>query len=164
MHATYDDIGHGYAGARRLDPRIAGRLAAALGDARTVVNVGAGTGSYEPEDRWVLPVEPSRVMRAQRRRALARAIDGVAERLPLDDGGVDAGMAVITMQHWSDPFAGLRELRRVARLRVIVLTFDARVAAGAWLLADYLPEVAQDDLARFPPVEAVAEALGGAVV
>ena len=164
MTAIYDEIGDGYAGVRRPDARIAARVTAALGEARTVVNVGAGTGSYEPPDRWVLPVEPSAVMRAQRPRGLAPAIDGVAERLPLDDGAVDATMAIITIQHWPDPVLGLREMRRVSRGPVLVLTFDVKVAGDCWLLSEYLPEVHADDSARFPPVGQIAEALGGAAV
>ncbi len=164
MTAVYDEIGHGYAGVRRADPRIAAYVGTALGDARTVVNVGAGTGSYEPLDRWVLAVEPSAVMRAQRRAGLAPAIDGVAERLPIDDGGVDAVMAMITLQHWPDPVAGLREMRRIARGRVVVLTFDVEVVADSWLLSEYLPEVQADDSARFLAIAQIIEALGGGTV
>ena len=164
MSAVYDEIGHGYARVRRPDPRIAARVEAALGDARTVVNVGAGTGSYEPHDRWVLAVEPSAVMRAQRPPGLAPALDGVAERLPLDDDAVDAAMAIITVQHWPDPAAGLRELRRVARGPVVVLTFDIHAVASTWLLADYLPEVHEDDARRFLDVAEVARLLGGAEI
>ena len=164
MTATYDAIGHGYAAVRRPDPRIAAHLHAVLGDARTVLNVGAGTGSYEPDDRWVLAVEPSAVMRAQRPPHLAPAIDAVAGSLPLDDDSVDAAMALITVHHWPDPVAGLRELRRVARGPVLVLTFDIPRTGDSWLLADYVPEVEADDLARFPAIDAVAGALGGARV
>lgn len=164
MRAVYDDIGHGYARVRRPDRRIAARVHAALGDAATVLNVGAGTGSYEPADRWVLAVEPSAVMRAQRPRGSAPAIDAVAEALPLDDGAVDAAMAIITVQHWPDPVRGLRELSRVARGRVVVLTFDVSATGGSWLLSDYLPEAQADDAARFPAITDIAAALGGADV
>jgi Methyltransferase domain len=164
MTEIYDEIGHGYAGVRRPDTRIAARVAAALGLSRTVVNIGAGTGSYEPVDRWLLPVEPSAVMRAQRPPHLAPAIDGVAERLPLDDGAVDAAMAIITLQHWPHPVLGLREMRRVARGPVIVLTFDVAVARDWWLLSEYLPEVQADDAARFLAVGEIADTLGGAAV
>lgn len=164
MRAVYDDIGHGYARVRRPDRRIAARVHAALGDAATVLNVGAGTGSYEPADRWVLAVEPSAVMRAQRPGGSAPAIDAVAEALPLDDGAVDAAMAIITVQHWHDPVRGLRELSRVARGRVVVLTFDVSATGGSWLLCDYLPEVQADDAARFPALTDIAAALGGADV
>jgi len=149
---------------RRADPRIAERVHAALGEARTVVNVGAGSGSYEPADRWVLAVEPSAGMRAQRPPQLAPAIDARAEALPLDDDTVDAAMAIITIHHWSDPLAGLRELRRVARGPVLVLTFDIDVLAGFWMLRDYLPEALADDRQRFPTIEQVTDVLGGACV
>lgn len=117
MPSKYDKIGVGYAQRRRTDPRIEAQVHAALGDARTVVNVGAGAGSYEPRDRWVLAVEPSRVMRAQRPPDAAPAIAGSAESLPLDDDSVDAAMATITIHHWDDRAGGLRELLRVARQR-----------------------------------------------
>jgi SAM-dependent methyltransferase len=120
----------GRAPIRQPDPRIEVRLHDALGDARTVVNVGAGAGSYEPRDRWVLPVEPSEVMRGQRPGGLAPAIAASAEDLPLDDDAVDAAMAVLTVQHWDDPLSGLRELRRVARERVLLLTYDMTQSMG----------------------------------
>jgi SAM-dependent methyltransferase len=114
-HVDYERHGRSYARHRREDPRIAARIHAALGDARTVVNVGAGAGSYEPRDRWVLAVEPSAVMRAQRPADAAPAIAARAESLPFDDRSVDAAMACVTIHHWSSLDAGLRELRRVAR-------------------------------------------------
>jgi SAM-dependent methyltransferase len=160
----YERLGHGYAERRRPDPRIAAQIHAALGDARTVVNVGAGAGSYEPLDRYVIAVEPSATMRAQRPSELAPAIDASAERLPLDNDSVDAGMAVLTLHHWTDPEAGLRELRRVVRGPVIVVTFDLHVLASFWLIDEYLPEVLEDDRERFPPIERVSRALGGATV
>src|SRR3954468_15344774 len=110
--ARYDAIGRSYAATRRPDPRIAARIEAALGDARSVVNVGAGTGSYEPRDREVLAVETSAVMRAQRPPGAARAVGGGAEPLPLADGAVDAAMAVLTLHHWGDWRAGVAEMRR----------------------------------------------------
>ncbi|HZU40883.1 MAG TPA: methyltransferase domain-containing protein [Solirubrobacteraceae bacterium] len=139
--ALYDEIGVGYAAARRTDPRIAARIWAALGDARTVLNVGAGTGSYEPVDREVLAVEPSAVMRAQRPSGAAPCIDAVAESLPFPDGAFDAAMAVLSDHHWRDPLAGLREMRRVAR-RVVVFQWDNLLADRLWLVRDYLPEFA----------------------
>jgi SAM-dependent methyltransferase len=160
----YDQLGHNYARRRRADPRIAARVHAALGDARTVVNVGAGAGSYEPIDRYVLAIEPSSTMRAQRSLVLAPAIAAKAEALPLDDRSVDAAMAILTVHHWDDPPAGLRELRRVARDRVVVLTLDINVLAQYWLLSDYLPEALADDRARFPPIAKITDALGGARV
>lgn len=127
--------------ARRTDFRIAQRIWAALGSARTVLNVGAGTGSYEPADRDVTAVEPSAAMRAQRPRHAAPCLSAVAEALPFPDQSFDAAMAVLTDHHWRDPIKGLREMHRVAR-RVIVLQWDERCLARFWLVRDYLPEVA----------------------
>jgi SAM-dependent methyltransferase len=156
----YDRLGHGYSEQRRADPRIAGRIHGALGDARTVVNVGAGAGSYEPTDRFVLAIEPSATMRAQRPAHLAPAIDASAESLPLDDDSVDAALAVLTMHHWRDPIKGLREMRRVARQTVTVMTFDVERLAEFWLIAEYLPEVLEDDRGRFTPIAEIAGELG----
>jgi SAM-dependent methyltransferase len=160
----YDRLGHGYARHRRADTRIGVRIHAALGDARAVVNVGAGAGSYEPADRYVLAIEPSATMRSQRPQRLAPAIAARAEALPLDDGSVDAAMAILTVHHWDDAVAGLRELRRVARNRVVVVTFDIDVLARYWLLTDYLPEALDDDRERFPTIAEITHALGGASV
>ena len=135
----YDTIGTTYTVTRRTDPRIAAQMWAALGDARTVLNVGAGTGSYEPTDRYVLAVEPSALMRSQRPQDAAPCLAGVAESLPFDDQSFDAAMAVCTVHHWQDPVAGLREMRRVAR-RVVVFLFDTGDASKFWLTRDYLPE------------------------
>src|SRR3954471_8361973 len=158
----YDTIGAGYAGTRREDPRLAAPIHAALGGARTVVNVGAGAGSYEPRDRHVVAIEPSDVMAAQRRRELAPAIRAGAEALPLRDDAVDAAMAVLTLHHWDDAQErGVRELRRVSRGPVVVVTYDADVSGRMWLM-EYLPEVAALDRRIFPPPERVAAWLGGA--
>jgi SAM-dependent methyltransferase len=159
----YERHGRDYAAARDTDPRIAALIHAALGGARTVVNVGAGSGSYEPADRHVIAIEPAAAMRAARPRHLAPAIDAVAEALPLDGDSVDAAMAVITIQHWADPAAGLRELRRVARGPVVVVTFDPDRFGDHWLM-EYAPETLPDDRARFPAIDFVAETLGGARV
>ena len=137
----YDTIGATYPVTRRTEPRIAEQIWAALGDARTVLNVGAGTGSYEPADRYVLAVEPSALMRAQRSLDAAPCLAGAAEDLPFDDQSFDAAMAVCTVHHWRDPVAGLREMRRVAR-RVVVFLFDTSDAPHFWLTRDYVPEVA----------------------
>ena len=151
----YDRIGAGYASTRRECPRIAARIHAALGDARSVANVGAGTGSYEPDDREVIAIEPSAVMIAQRS---TPAIQATAGALPLDDDSVDAAMAILTIHHWDAELeAGLRELRRVARDHVVILTYDAEVSARMWLMADYLPEVAELDRRIFPPPETLGE-------
>src|SRR5689334_11988867 len=139
----YDTIGTTYTVTRRTEPRIAAQFWAALGDARTVVNVGAGTGYYEPTDRDVLAVEPSAVMRAQRPAGAAPCVAAAAESLPFADRSFDAAMAVATVHHWSDPIAGLREMRRVAR-RVVVFTCETTEESWRgrfWLTRDYLPEV-----------------------
>jgi SAM-dependent methyltransferase len=138
---VYDTIGATYTVTRRTERRIAEQIWAALGGARTVLNVGAGTGSYEPEDRWVLAVEPSSVMRAQRSPDAAPCLAGPAESLPFDDQSFDAAMAVATLHHWRDPMGGLRELTRVAR-RVVVFLFDTSDPGRFWLTRDYLPECA----------------------
>jgi SAM-dependent methyltransferase len=162
--ARYDTIGAGYAARRREDPRIRARIHSALGDARSVVNVGAGTGSYEPRDREVIPVEPSRVMIAQRDPALPQAIQARAFPLPLEDASVDAAMAILTIHHWDDDRRrGVEELRRVARGPVVILTYDAEVSARMWLLADYLPELAELDRSIFPTTAELARSLGGNV-
>jgi SAM-dependent methyltransferase len=135
----YDAIGAGYAAGRRTEPRIAQRIWAALGDAETVLNVGAGTGSYEPPGRAVTAVEPSAVMRAQRPPGAAPCVAAYAEDLPFADGAFDAAMAVMTDHHWRDNAAGMRELRRVAR-RVVVFQFDNALAGRFWLVRDYVPE------------------------
>ncbi|WP_371593672.1 MerR family transcriptional regulator [Streptomyces virginiae] len=157
----YDVIGGAYPATRRTDPRIAGRIRGALGDARTVLNVGAGTGSYEPTDREVTAVEPSAVMRGQRPAGSAPCVAAAAESLPFEDGSFDVAMAVSTVHHWGDPMAGLREMRRVAR-RVVVLTFDTDEPDWQdrfWLTRDYLPEFA-GVLAQFPSLAAMADAIG----
>ncbi|HEX5194299.1 MAG TPA: methyltransferase domain-containing protein [Solirubrobacteraceae bacterium] len=157
----YERIGHGYATNRREDPRINALIDAALGDARTVVNVGAGAGSYEPRDRHVIAIEPSDVMASQRPAELAPAIRATAGTLPLRDASVDAAMAILTVHHWDDEQErGVRELRRVARDTIVILTFDADVCARMWLVADYLPELAELDRRIFPPLDRLAEWLG----
>jgi SAM-dependent methyltransferase len=155
----YDRHGSTYALHRRSDPRIAARIHAALGDARTVLNVGAGTGSYEPVDRWVLAVEPSATMRAQRPKGAAPAIDARAEALPLDDRAVDAAMACVTIHHWEPPWPGLAELRRVSRGPVVILTFELDDLPG-WQ-QEFLHEGLVRERPRFPAVPDIASALGG---
>jgi SAM-dependent methyltransferase len=155
----YERHGLTYAQHRRADPRIAERIRLALGEARTVVNVGAGAGSYEPTDRWVLAVEPSATMRAQRPPGSAPAIAAHAESLPLDDGAVDAAMACVTIHHWDPSLAGLAELRRVARGPVVIFTFELE-SLPAWQ-HEYLHEGLVVERPRFPAIDAVATALGG---
>jgi SAM-dependent methyltransferase len=137
--ASYDRLGRGYAARRASDPRIAAAIERALGDARSVVNVGAGTGSYEPADREVIAVEPSAVMIAQRPAGSAAAVQASAEALPLEDDSVDAAMAIVTDHHWSDRRAGMREMLRVARKRVVVMNVDPAWTERFWLIRDYLP-------------------------
>jgi Methyltransferase domain len=153
----YEAGGAGYATLRRTDPRIAAYVHAALGDAETVVNVGAGSGSYEPEDRYVVAVEPSARMRAQRR---TPAVIGVAEDLPFDDDSFDAAMATVTIHQWPDFVRGLAELRRVSRGPVVILTFDGPAMHDFWL-DEYVPEVFASEHARDPGLERVATLLGG---
>lgn len=150
--ADYDTIGMSYAQVRRPDPRIAARIRAALGDATSVINIGAGAGSYEPIDLEVVAVEPSVEMIAQRPTGSARVVQAPAEHVPFPDGAFDAGLAILTVHHWDDWRAGLREMRRVARRRVVVLTWDPVAAAGYWL-HQYLPEMAEADAARFVPFD-----------
>lgn len=136
---VYDTLGHGYARTRRADPRIAARIEAALGDARSVVNVGAGAGSYEPASLQVTAVEPSATMIAQRPPDAAPVVQGSAEDLPFADDSFDAALAVQTVHHWTDLDAGLAELRRVARRRIVVVTFDPEAVAELWIVRDYFP-------------------------
>jgi SAM-dependent methyltransferase len=154
----YDTIGATYTATRRTEPRIAEQIWAALGDARTVLNVGAGTGSYEPSDRDVTAVEPSAVMRAQRPAGAAPCVAAAAESLPFEDMSFDAAMALTTIHHWQDPIAGLREMRRVAR-RVVVFTYDASYRDRFWLDRDYLSEFA-DLWAGRPALTELAGAIG----
>lgn len=157
MTALYDTIGLNYQDLRRPDPRIAAVIDAALGNARTVVNVGAGTGSYEPAHRQVTAVEPSAAMIAKRACGAAKAVQASADDLPFADGAFDAAMAVLTIHHWPDKSAGLRELRRVTRGPIVLLTFDP--ASRPWL-TDYLPELAALDEANMPALSDYARWLG----
>jgi SAM-dependent methyltransferase len=146
-----------YARRRAEDPQIAAVIHAALGDARTVVNVGAGQGAYEPRDRTVTAVEPEPAMIAAR---ATPAVQASAEALPFGDDAFDAAMAVLTIHHWSDWRAGLAEMRRVARGPVVVLTFDPRRAHDFWLVEEYLPELAAFDAVAPTPAQ-LLDVLGG---
>ena len=157
MSALYDTIGIDYADLRRPDPRIAALIDAALGDARSVLNVGAGTGSYEPAGRVVTALEPSAEMVAKRPAGAAPVVQGRAEELPFAGASFDAVMAVLTVHHWSDQAKGLAELRRVSRGRVVILTFDP--AARPWL-TDYLPQLAALDEAAMPAIDSYERVLG----
>ncbi|MEV4133228.1 class I SAM-dependent methyltransferase [Dactylosporangium sp. NPDC049742] len=158
---VYDSIGTTYTATRRPDPRIGARIAAALGDAQSVLNVGAGTGAYEPP-QTVLAVEPSQVMIDQRPSCSAPVVRARAEALPIADNAVDAVMAVLTVHHWTDLTVGLAELRRTARHRVVILTWDQSVTREFWLVKDYLPEAAALDDTRAVPPAHLADLLGGA--
>jgi SAM-dependent methyltransferase len=138
---TYDRLGRGYANTRRADPRIARGIEGALRGARSVVNVGAGAGSYEPADREVTAVEPSAEMIAQRPPGTAPVVQASAESLPFGDDAFDAALAVLTAHHWAELDAGLREMQRVARRRVVIMTFDSEALEGLWITADYFPEM-----------------------
>lgn len=155
----YDTRGQGYAVQRRTDPRIAALVHTALGGARTVLNVGAGAGSYEPADRHVTAIEPSAGMRAQRPATAVPAIDATAEALPFDDDAFDAAMATVTVHQWSDTAQGLAEMRRVSRGPVVVLTFDGEALDLLWL-ADYVPELIAAERRRYPPIDLIAAAIG----
>lgn len=156
--ALYDTIGRGYAALRRPDQRIAAAIEAALEGAGSIVNVGAGSGSYEPPGRTVLAVEPSEVMIRQRATGAAPCVQGVAEALPLATASVDAAMAVLTAHHWTDPERGLKEMARVARKRVVLLTWVPD-AAPFWLTQEYFPEIAAHDRKIFPDSPALTAML-----
>ncbi|MCX6024504.1 MAG: methyltransferase domain-containing protein [Chloroflexi bacterium] len=152
MTQLYDRIGLGYSGYRRPDPRIAAAILRALGGAASVVNVGAGAGSYEPEDRPVVAVEPSLAMIRQRPPGAAPAVQASAAALPFAEGAFAAGLAVLTVHHWPDQAAGLAELARVTRERIVMLTWDIE-APLFWLIEDYLPANQEIDAAIFPKME-----------
>jgi SAM-dependent methyltransferase len=160
--ADYGTIGTGYRSYRRPEPEFEAAIATALGDARTVVNVGAGAGSYEPRDREVTAVEPSASMRAQRPADLAVAIDATAEHLPFADDAFDAAMTTFSVHQWPDLEAGLAELRRVARGPVVVMTCDPTLLDRFWL-ADYAPAVIATEARRYPSIERITAGLGGRV-
>lgn len=161
MAARYDTIGRTYAAHRQPDPRVGAQIQRALDGASSVVNVGAGTGSYEPADgRSVVAVEPSATMRAQRPADAAPCVAGVAASLPFADQTFDAAMTVLSIHHWPDPWAGLDELRRVAR-RQVVLSYERVDVVSFWLVEDYLPEIADLSVSNPPPPEAVLHHLGG---
>lgn len=160
--ADYGRIGPGYASIRQPDPRIEAAVWGAFGDARTVLNVGAGAGSYEPRDRQVTAVEPSASMRAERPADRVAAIDATAEELPFPDQAFDASMASVTIHQWPDPEAGLREMRRVTRGPVVILTFTPEVPEP-WWQPEYVPELFEVEAHRMPALDRVTGALGGDV-
>lgn len=157
----YDTSGKQYAQFRQTDPRIAAQIAEALGNARTVLNMGAGAGSYEPQDRYVVAIEPSSVMRQQRiARGKMPALIGSAETIPFDDKSFDAAMAMVTIHHWPDMQKGLQELRRISRDQVLILTFDPDALDQFWNV-HYFPELIEVERARYPAVKLITDALGG---
>ena len=158
----YDTFGLGYRATRRPDPRIAAQIDAALSGMRSVANVGAGTGSYEPITTRIA-VDPSRVMTAQRAATAAPAVLGVAEALPIPDAAVDAALAVLTVHHWPDLDRGLVELRRIARRRVVIMTWDADVFETFWLVRDYVRAAARTDRSYAVPLDRITTVLGGRV-
>lgn len=157
--AVYDTIGVEYARYRRPDPRISALLTGALGSARTVLNVGAGTGSYEPHDLDLVAVEPSAEMIRQRPPSSAPVLQAVAEHLPFRDHSFDAAIAILTLHHWSDWRRGLLEMRRVARDRIVVLTWDPDYS-GFWLTEDYFPEILSVDRRILPTIAGISRVLG----
>ncbi|MFN8507434.1 MAG: class I SAM-dependent methyltransferase [Dehalococcoidia bacterium] len=159
---AYDTIGHGYALARKPDPRIAAQIAAALGDARSVLNVGAGAGSYEPVGPGTVALEPSLLMLRQRPAGASPAVRGVAEWLPFADASFDAVMASLTLHHWRDWRAGVREMRRVSRGRIVIFAFDPSRSHQFWLVRDYFPAMAHAPTEAFDLAEIAAE-VGGRV-
>jgi len=158
MGTVYDTIGVNYSELRKPDRRIEALIGKALGSARTVLNVGAGAGSYEPIDRRVTAVEPSMEMIRQRPAGAAPVVQGRAEDLPFGDDSFDASMAILTVHHWSDKAKGLREMRRVTRGPVVVLTYDSSFR-GFWL-ADYIPELVALDEAQMPRMTDYEDWLG----
>ncbi len=155
----YDTIGRTYATTRRTEPRIAARIHAALGDARRILNIGAGTGSYEPADRDVVAIDPSTTMLAQREPGAAPAVRAVAEALPFIDGAFDAAMTTLTVHHWTDLERGLHEMQRVAA-RQVIFFFDVGTTNDLWLIDEYFPEVLDLPSERAAPgVTALARVL-----
>jgi SAM-dependent methyltransferase len=155
----YDTIGTTYSAQRIPDASIARAIQGALADAVSVANVGAGTGSYEPRDRFVVAVEPSMAMIRQRAPGAAPAVLATAEELPFRDGSVSAAMAVLTLHHWADLSRGLQELGRVATDRIAILTWDPD-APAFWLTHEYFPEMVDRDRQRFPSASQIAHSLG----
>jgi SAM-dependent methyltransferase len=156
--AHYDSIGIGYSQCRKEDPILYEKIITALGNSQTVVNVGAGAGSYEPRDRTVLAVEPSEVMARQRNPGKPPAIKATADGLPFHDKSVDACMTVFSLHHWHpNQRAGVQEMRRIARKRIVIVTIDPRISAQMWLMSDYLREVADLDNQIFPLPETICE-------
>lgn len=159
MSQLFDKIGLGYRDYRRPDPRLAAAITRALNRTDTVVNVGAGAGSYEPSDRAVVAVEPAMTMIRQRHAGSAPVVQASATDLPFRDAGFAAALAVLTVHHWPDRARGLEELARVARQRVVVVTWDPS-SFGFWLTDDYFPDLIEIDRRIFPTVADFEDVLG----
>ena len=158
---NYDKLGQKYSGYRQTDPRIAEYVTKALGDAKTILNLGAGAGSYEPSDKYIVAVEPSIVMRSQRNKnGKVPAINAKADNLPFDDNAFDASMAMVTVHHWPDIDKGLKELRRVTNGQVVIMTFDPNELDNFWN-AKYFPELIEVEKARYPTIKFIEKSLGG---
>jgi SAM-dependent methyltransferase len=158
---NYDKDGVRYSARRQTEPAIAHYIHAALHNAKTILNVGAGAGSYEPEDRYFISVEPSVSMRAQRLSNHKNpALTGRADNLPFDDKSFDAATAFLTIHHWPDIKKGLSELRRVARHQIIIMTFDPDALDFFWN-AEYFPEVIEVEKQRYPTIDRLLDMLGG---
>lgn len=157
----YDSTGHNYSGYRKTDPRIAELVTKALGNAKSVINVGAGAGSYEPEDRYVVAVEPSFVMRSQRLlNSKVPAINAKANSLPFDDNSFDAAMAMLTIHHWDDLSKGIDEMKRVSKERIVIMTYDPDELKKFWN-THYFPELIEIEKARYPKLELIKNYLDG---
>lgn len=164
MKALYDEIGIGYKNLRQPDPRIATVIENALGDAVSIINVGAGAGSYEPRHAEVVAVEPSIAMIRQRPLTAAPVVQATAEHLPFADDSYDAALAILTVHHWPDRRKGIAELTRVAREKVVILTFDPAETCKFWLVQDYFPEIAEIDYDSLPDIDAIVNEFARATV
>lgn len=157
----YDGFGQKYSSHRQTDPRIAAYVDNELSSAKTILNIGAGAGSYEPTDKYVVAVEPSITMRQQRLdKGKVPAINAKADNLPFDENSFDASMAMITVHHWPDIEKGLKELRRITKNQVVIMTFDPEQLDNFWN-ADYFPEVIAVEKARYPTIDFIKSCLGG---
>jgi SAM-dependent methyltransferase len=158
----YDNLGQKYSGYRKTDSRIAKYVHEALDDAKTVINIGAGTVSYEPSDKYVIAIEPSVTMREQKMvNNKIPAINAKANDLPFDDNSFDATMAMVTIHHWPDIDKGLKEIRRVTKNQVVIMTFDPDTLDNFWNV-HYFPELIQIEKARYPSIDSIKKSLGEA--
>ena len=156
----YDKHGQKYSRQRKTDPRIANYIHNALGNSKTVINIGAGAGSYEPEDRYVVAIEPSSTMRNQRlANGKIPAINAKADSLPFDDETFDSAMAIVTVHHWPDIEKGLKEIRRVTRNQIVIMTFDPEALDDFWNV-NYFPELIEIERRRYPTIDRLQKALG----